>query len=66
MGDRRPGDPAVLFASSDRIKRALGWRPAYEALDVIVETAYRWRLKHPNGYAEAEGVAPKVRSSEGG
>ena len=66
MGDRRPGDPAVLFASSDRIKRALGWRPTYEALDVIVETAYRWRLKHPNGYAEAEGVAPKVRSSEGG
>jgi len=52
VGDRRPGDPAVLFASSDRIRRALGWRPAYEALDVIVETAYRWRAAHPHGYGD--------------
>ena len=52
VGDRRPGDPAVLFASSDRIRRALGWRPAYEALDVIVETAYRWRAAHPDGYGD--------------
>ena len=55
---RRPGDPAVLYASSDRIKRALGWRPAYEALDVIVETAYRWREAHPHGYAEAPSSNP--------
>jgi len=65
-GDRRPGDPAVLFASSDRIKRALGWRPAYEALDVIVETAYRWRAAHPNGYAAGDAVAPTPRSGDGG
>ena len=51
-GDRRPGDPAVLFASSGRIKHALGWQPKYEALDVIVETAYRWRLAHPHGYGD--------------
>jgi UDP-glucose-4-epimerase GalE len=51
---RRPGDPAVLYASSDRIKRALGWKPAYEAIDVIVETAYRWRNAHPNGYEERD------------
>jgi UDP-glucose 4-epimerase len=50
MGERRPGDPAVLFASSDRIKRALGWRPRFEALDLIVETAWRWREAHPRGY----------------
>ena len=49
---RRAGDPAVLYASSDRIRRALGWTPAYEAIDVIVETAYRWREAHPAGYAE--------------
>lgn len=41
-GPRRDGDPAVLFASSDRIKRELGWRPRFEDLDVIVETARRW------------------------
>jgi UDP-glucose-4-epimerase GalE len=66
-GDRRAGDPAVLFASSDRITRSLGWRPAYEALDVIVETAYRWRLAHPGGYAESHPPAsPEPRSGEGG
>jgi UDP-glucose 4-epimerase len=54
-GPRRPGDPAVLFASSDRIKRELGWKPRYEAIDVIVETAWRWREKHPHGY-EDEGT----------
>jgi len=64
--ERRPGDPAVLYASSDRIKRALGWMPKYEALDVIVETAYRWRVKHPHGYQDGEAVAPKPRSGEGG
>ena len=50
IGLRRPGDPAVLYTSSDRIKRALGWKPAYEDLDVIVETAHRWRQAHPQGY----------------
>ena len=49
-GPRRPGDPAVLFASSDRIKRELGWKPQYEEIDVIVETAWRWREAHPQGY----------------
>ena len=48
---RRDGDPAALFASSDRAKRELGWRPGFEDLDVIVETAWRWRLAHPHGYA---------------
>jgi len=51
-GPRRAGDPAVLFASSDKIKRELGWKPRFEALDVIVETAWRWRDKHARGYRE--------------
>jgi UDP-glucose-4-epimerase GalE len=64
---RRAGDPAVLYASSDRIKRALGWKPAYEAIDVIVETAHRWRETHPAGYTPSEpAAAPKPRSGEGG
>ncbi|MFL5250760.1 MAG: UDP-glucose 4-epimerase GalE, partial [Myxococcales bacterium] len=46
-GPRRAGDPAVLFASSDRIKRELGWKPRFEEIDVIVETAWRWREAHP-------------------
>ena len=39
---RRPGDPAVLFASRARIERELGWRPALGDLDTIVATAWRW------------------------
>lgn len=52
IGPRRPGDPAILFASSDRIKRELGWRPRFEDIDVIVSSAARWRERHPHGYAE--------------
>lgn len=39
---RRPGDPAVLVASSARAHRELGWTPAYTDLDPIVESAWRW------------------------
>jgi UDP-glucose 4-epimerase len=53
---RRPGDPAVLYASSDRIKHDLGWRPRYEEIDTIVETAWRWRESHPHGYREKAGA----------
>ena len=51
IAPRREGDPAALYAASDRVKRELGWRPAFEDLDVIVETAWRWRETHPHGYA---------------
>ncbi|HEX5473015.1 MAG TPA: UDP-glucose 4-epimerase GalE [Vicinamibacterales bacterium] len=50
MAGRRPGDPGVLFASSETIRRELGWRPAHERIDAIVETAARWREAHPAGY----------------
>ena len=50
IGPRRAGDPAVLFASSDRIKRDLGWRPQLEDIETIVATAWRWREGHPSGY----------------
>ena len=50
MGARRAGDPAVLFASSDRIRRELGWKPRFEDVETIVQTAFRWRDAHPNGY----------------
>ena len=59
-GPRRPGDPAVLYASSDRIRRELGWTPRYEDIDVIVETAFRWREKHPKGY-EDRGSRADIR-----
>lgn len=47
---RRPGDPAVLVASSSKIRRELGWRPQYSELEGIVRTAWEWHNKHPHGY----------------
>jgi UDP-glucose 4-epimerase len=42
---RRPGDPAVLVASSEKIKRELGWTPKFADLDTIVATAWEWHQK---------------------
>ena len=39
---RRPGDPAVLIASSEKIARELGWRPEHTSIDAIVESAWQW------------------------
>lgn len=47
---RRPGDPARLIASHDRIRAELGWTPRYPGLGEMVETAWAWRLDHPKGY----------------
>jgi UDP-glucose-4-epimerase GalE len=49
---RRAGDPAVLFASSARSRAELGWRPRHSDLDAIVQSAWRWRVAHPQGYDE--------------
>ncbi len=48
---RRPGDPAVLYASAERIREELGWVPARPALDTIVADAWRWHSTHPGGFA---------------
>lgn len=39
---RRPGDPAVLVASSEKIERELGWKPRHTTLDTIVASAWDW------------------------
>lgn len=49
---RRPGDPAALYASSDRIQQALGWRPRFADLATIVQHAWRWHATHPRGYED--------------
>jgi UDP-glucose 4-epimerase len=49
---RRPGDPAVLVASSEKIRRELGWQPRYPELEQIVASAWEWRRQHPNGHEE--------------
>ena len=43
--DKRPGDPAVLIASSEKIKKKLGWKPKYQDLETIIKTAWKWHQK---------------------
>ena len=52
MGARRAGDPAVLVASSEKIKRELGWSPGFQDLHKIVGSAWTWLQKHPQGYED--------------
>ncbi len=47
---RRAGDPAVLVAGSEKIKKDLGWKPEYPELEVILKTAWNWHTNNPNGF----------------
>ncbi len=49
-GDRRPGDPAVLYADSHKVQDELGWSPRYTEVDEIVASAWKWFERHPKGY----------------
>ena len=48
---RRPGDPAVLVASSDKIRAELGWRPEKPELEAMISDAWEWMQAHPGGYS---------------
>jgi UDP-glucose 4-epimerase len=50
FGPRREGDPAVLVASSERLRQETGWAPRLGALDDIVRTAWDWHAAHPRGF----------------
>lgn len=52
IGPRRPGDPAILIASSESIRSELGWKPRYPDLESIISSAWEWHRSHPHGYAE--------------
>jgi UDP-glucose 4-epimerase len=47
---RREGDPAVLIASSEKIRRELNWKPKFPDLDAILKSAWMWHKNYPNGY----------------
>jgi UDP-glucose 4-epimerase len=50
IGGRRPGDPAVLVASSKRAEDELGWKQGFSGIDQIISDAYEWRKQFPEGY----------------
>lgn len=52
IAPRREGDPAVLIASSEKAQKELEWKPRYNDLGTIIETAWNWHKKHPEGFAD--------------
>ena len=51
VGERRPGDPAVLVASSEMAGKVLGWERFYPKIEDIIKDAYNWKRAHPDGYS---------------
>jgi UDP-glucose 4-epimerase len=49
---RRPGDPPRLIAASEKIKSELGWKPQFQSLNAIIESAWKWHQKFPRGYED--------------
>jgi UDP-glucose 4-epimerase len=52
ISPRRPGDPAILIASSEKIRSELLWKPGYPTIDSIIRSAWDWHREHPRGYGE--------------
>jgi UDP-glucose 4-epimerase len=50
LSPRRPGDPATLVATGEKVQRELGWQPQHSHLDEIISSAWAWKQKHPHGY----------------
>ena len=55
--DRRPGDAPSLVADPKMLKSKLGWRPRFDSIEKIVESAWRWHSNNPNGYSDQKASA---------
>jgi UDP-glucose 4-epimerase len=49
---RRPGDPPELVCDATKAKQEIGWQPKWTSLEKIVDSAWQWHVKNPNGYAD--------------
>ncbi len=49
---RRAGDPPRLVAASEKAKEELNWKPQFENIEAIVESAWRWHVAHPDGFSD--------------
>jgi UDP-glucose 4-epimerase len=52
LSPRRPGDPATLVASNEKLRRMLGWEPKHSSLESIIQSAWDWRKRFPDGYPD--------------
>ncbi len=53
LAPRRPGDPAILYASPQKAQTELRWKPRLSDLETIVSTAWAWHRTHPHGYGDS-------------
>ena len=51
---RRPGDPDTLIASSEKARTVLGWKPQFDNIEKIIESAWAWHSSHPKGYDDRD------------
>lgn len=63
IDERRPGDPAILIASSQKLQEKLGWKPQFPRIQDIVRTAWEWHRRYPSGYADKVAVSSRESSS---
>ncbi|MGD6831811.1 UDP-glucose 4-epimerase GalE [Sutcliffiella halmapala] len=61
MMEKRPGDPAVLIASSQKARNVLGWQPQHDSLEKIITDAWRWHRNHPDGFTTRRNPTMKVQ-----
>jgi UDP-glucose 4-epimerase len=59
LSGRRPGDPAVLVASKDKLQVLLGVATQHSSLEEILESAWVWKQKHPRGYEDSLSAATR-------
>nr|WP_268895607.1 UDP-glucose 4-epimerase GalE [Streptococcus catagoni] len=52
VGPRRPGDPDILVADSSKARQLLGWKPEFDNIQKIIESAWTWHSSHPKGYED--------------
>lgn len=57
QGPRRAGDPPALVAEASLAKSKLGWEPEYRQPEPIIQTAWNWHSKHPDGYKSSNSVS---------
>lgn len=50
LADRRPGDPDILIASSEKARTILGWEPKFDNIEDMISSAWAWHSSHPYGY----------------
>lgn len=49
---RRAGDPSHLIADARKAAEVLGWKPQFADIEMIIQTAWDWKMKNPHGYTE--------------